>query len=119
MSCFGKDSKLEPQKLLGIVARTLHAAPVLSPLLIEQTLAVDPYTTLLKQSNLAEEIEHVRITPAALSLEELSKLWTAFQGSYRMGAAYLVSVVLIEAQRPTRAAVPHRSFRGRAVDGHA
>jgi len=41
-----------------------------------------------------------------LNTEEMSKLWTATQTHYRPTAAYHVSVVLIESQYPTRAALP-------------
>jgi hypothetical protein len=51
-------------------------------------------------------VELLRVTPHTLNTEEISKLWTATQSSYRPTAAYHVSVVLIEATRPARAALP-------------
>ena len=45
----------------------------------------------------------------------MSRLWTAIQAHYRPTAAYVVSVVLIEARQPTRQALPvlaGRSTRG-------
>jgi hypothetical protein len=55
---------------------------------------------------LQEQIERVRITPQPLSLEEMSKLWTAFQTQYRISAAYQVEVVLIESTRLARTPLP-------------
>jgi hypothetical protein len=52
------------------------------------------------------QVEHVRITPQPMSLEEMSKLWTTFQTNYRLSVAYAVSVVLIESTRQTNAALP-------------
>ena len=48
----------------------------------------------------------MRITLQPLPLEELSKLWTAFQTPYRTSAAYQVSVVLIESTRPAKTPLP-------------
>src|SRR5262249_52402968 len=41
-----------------------------------------------------------------LSTEDLSKMWTAMQARYRPTMAYVVSVVLIQATDPVRAAPP-------------
>ena len=47
-------------------------------------------------SELAEQVEQIKITPQSLNTEEISRMWTAFQAHYRPTAAYQVSVVLIE-----------------------
>jgi hypothetical protein len=57
-------------------------------------------------SELAEQVEQIKIIPEALNTEELSNLWPAFQAKYRPTAAYQVSVVLIESRRSTRPALP-------------
>jgi len=107
VSCFGRENALVPQKLLGIVARTMHAVPVLTPPMIEAALTIAPYATLLTGSNLAGEIEQVRFTPAALSLEELSRLWSVFfQTPYLLSAIYQASVVLIESDETPQTALP-------------
>jgi hypothetical protein len=48
----------------------------------------------------------VRITWQPIALEEMSKMWAAFQTNYRLSAAYQVSVVQIESTRPTRTPLP-------------
>jgi hypothetical protein len=48
----------------------------------------------------------VRLTPQAVSTEDIYKLWTAFQARYRATAAYVASVVLIQRQRAARASLP-------------
>jgi hypothetical protein len=63
----------------------------------------------LSTSELAEQVEQIKITPESLSTEEMSRLWTAFQSNYRPTAMYQVSVVLIESRRSTRAALPVRA----------
>ena len=60
----------------------------------------------LRASDLADQFEQIKITPAEMDTEELSKLWTALQAHYRPTAPYLVTVVLIEAAKPARAPLP-------------
>jgi hypothetical protein len=113
----GDDAQLEPQRLLGAVASALHAQPVLSRAAVAKALAD---FTFLRTSNFGDQVERVRFTPTSLSLEEFSKLWSAFfQIEYSLSAVYQASVVLIESedrpvaalpvQRRTVAVVPFRS----------
>jgi hypothetical protein len=62
------------------------------------------------------QIDRVKITPYALSLDEISKLWTTFQTQYRITVAYEVSVVLIESTRPTKTPSPVLT-RGKTDEG--
>jgi len=45
------------------------------------------------------QVERMRITPLATSVEEMARLWTIFQTNYRLSTAYEVSVALIESDR--------------------
>jgi hypothetical protein len=65
-----------------------------------------PAFQALAASDLADQVELIKITPDAVSPDEMSKLWTAIQSHYRPSAAYQVSVVLIEATRPGRSPLP-------------
>lgn len=60
----------------------------------------------LADNDLANQIERVRITPLPQSVDELSKLWTAFQTNYRTSAAYEAAVLLIDSQAAIRAPLP-------------
>jgi hypothetical protein len=104
----GNESQLEPQRLLGSVARTLHERPLLTAQMIQDTLA-DPSFGFLAGSNLADEVERVKFTPSVMSLEELSKLWSVFfQAPYALSTAYQGTVVLIESDETPRTALPVR-----------
>jgi hypothetical protein len=111
----GDDADLVPQLLLGAVARQLHAEPVLGPDQIAQAVADETgsgaYGHFLQSSDLADQIELVRITPANLSLEELNKLWMTFPNAdYVLSAAYVAGVVLIETgDEPPGTAPPPRA----------
>lgn len=90
----GNDDQLEPQRLLGAVANTLNAQPLLSR---QNILNAITHNAFLAHSNLADQLERIRFTPTSLSLEEFSKLWSVFfQIEYSLSAAYQASVVLIE-----------------------
>jgi hypothetical protein len=97
---------LETHQLLGNVVRAMHERPVLTREMIKATLAISTYG-YLAGSNLDQEVELVKFTPLALSLEELSKLWSVFfQTPYALSIAYQASVVLIESEETVRQALP-------------
>lgn len=111
---------LHAEILLGHGMQILHESPGLSRDAIRRGLGVPnvvqpgPGNSLpadlqaISTSELAEQFEAIKITPAFLSMDEMSKLWSALQSKYRPSAAYSVSVVLIQATRPTRAPLPVR-----------
>lgn len=109
LTFYGIEAQLEPQRVLGSVVRALHARPVLTRGIIRQTIAKPAYL-FLANSNLADAIELVKITPLPLSLEELSKLWSVyFQTQYSLSVAYQGTVVLIESEESTQSALPVRA----------
>ncbi|HEX4292984.1 MAG TPA: DUF4255 domain-containing protein [Rhizomicrobium sp.] len=99
-----------PEIIMGFAMQMLHETGVLSRELIAK--ALDPmappsdFIPQLKFAELAEQIEQIRVTPAALTVDDISKLWTGFQGRYRMSVAYIVTVVLIQTLRSTRSSLP-------------
>ena len=116
ITAYGKDP-LDIEMVLGWAAQLLHERPVLSRQAISDLLVpLSPGNTTNKEtaiqtSGLAEQADLIRLTPHPLSTEEISKLWTAFQAKYRPSLAYKASVVLIERDLPTRAALPVRERR--------
>jgi Pvc16 N-terminal domain len=91
------DANAAVHQVLGRAMRVLHDQPLLGP---------EDIRASLPGNDLHLQIERVRITPQPLSLDEVSKLWTAFQTQYRISAAYQACVVLIESQRPARTPLP-------------
>jgi hypothetical protein len=100
--------------LLGYAMHLLHERPVLDRAAIHRALSPSPLDVsmlppafqALAASDLADQVELIKVTPAAMSSDEMSKLWSAIQSHYRPSAAYQVSVVLIEATRPGRSPLP-------------
>ena len=103
--------------LLGFAMQLMHEHPVLARADIAKALA-PPSPSVpsslpeslrdLSTSELADQVELIKLTPEPLSTEEISKIWTAFQSHYRPTAAYEASVVLIESKMPTRPSLPVR-----------
>lgn len=104
-------------RLLGRAMRALHDHPVLSADDIKG--ALDPAD--VQKFDLYEQVEHVRITPQPLSMDEMSKLWAMFQSKYRISTAYQASVVLIESTRQTKTPLPvlRRGPQDQGVDTQA
>ena len=103
----GSDDALEPQRMLGAVASTLTSQPLLSTQNIQ---AAAVHYSFLAGSGLDSQVERVRFTPTALSLEEFTKLWSAFfQVEYSLSAAYQASVVLIESSDTPQEGLPVQS----------
>ena len=100
--------------LLGYAMQLLHETPILTRKMINDTLkpplppevSLPPGIKMLSTSDLAEQVETIKICPEILTTEEMSRLWTATQGRYRPTAAYQLSVVLIQETKPVRAALP-------------
>ncbi len=107
-------AELHSEILLGYAMHLLHETPVLDRQAIRTALSggtvpgsiLPPAYQALAAADLADQVEQIRITPMTMSTEEMSKLWSALQAHYRPTAAYHVSVVLIEAQRAKRSALP-------------
>lgn len=96
------------EMILGYAMQLLHDTPIVPRDEIRRMLAPRPGRGEddLRPSDLAEQVEQIKICLAPLNVEELSKLWSAFQSRYRPSAAYQVSVALIESARPVRAPLP-------------
>jgi hypothetical protein len=96
--------------LLGAAMQVLHETPALGREAIRAALKPGPsrpnMPKQLELAGLADQLEQVRITPLNYNLDDLARLWAAIQVPLRPSAAYQVSVVLIDAARSRRAALP-------------
>lgn len=108
--------ELHGEILLGYGMQLLHETPVLVRDAIRRSLVpiasadaggdLPPELLILSTSELADQIEQIKMTSESLSTEETSKLWAAFQAKYRPSAAYQATVVLIESRKSTKSALP-------------
>lgn len=119
LTAYGR-SDFHAEILLGYAMHVLHERPWLDRASIRDALApgplglsmFPPHLQALSQSDLADQMEAIKIVPSELGAEGMSRLWSAIQTHYRPSAAYQVSVVLIEGTRPARSPLPVLS-RGR------
>ncbi|HEY0558268.1 MAG TPA: DUF4255 domain-containing protein [Thermoanaerobaculia bacterium] len=111
-SFYGDEGHLEPHRLLGGTLRALHARPIVTRAAIRDTLA-DPQFGFLAGSDLADDIDVVRITPLGLTLQELSQLWMGIfsKTDYALSVAYRASAVLLTADDTPSPAPPVRERR--------
>jgi hypothetical protein len=116
LSFYGDEQALEPDRMVGAVARDLHARPVLSAQAISDAIAG---RAELSGSDLGTAFEQVKFVPAQLSLDEISKLWSVMvQTPHVLSVAYQGTVVLIDAEETPGAALPvlRRGEADRGVD---
>jgi hypothetical protein len=107
LTFYGNDSELEPQRLVGNALSALTAHPILTRTDIARIVQAVDY---LKDSDLADQVESVRLSPLSLNLEEMSKLWSVFfQTPYALSVAYQACVVLIQSEATPQPALPVRA----------
>jgi hypothetical protein len=125
LTFFGDAARQVPERLLGAAVTELHTRPVLDRQRIRDVIQTQQATKpFLAQSDLADQVELVKLTPLPLNLEELSKLWSVFfQVPYALSVAYEAAVVLLEPQGvapqqalPVRGPAPPDGRDGRRID---
>ena len=98
------------EMILGHTMQVLHENPILPREIIRAKLKPSAVPTnpelALADSELADQIEQVKVSLEKLTTEEISRLWTALGADYRPSIAYRVTVVLIGARASTKTALP-------------
>lgn len=113
ITAYGKE-EFHADALLGYAMQVLHENPVLTRAMVNATLkpslpvgvTLPPGLTMISTSDLAEQLEVVKISPAYLGTEEMARLWSAMQAKYRPTAVYNLSVVLIDANKTSKSPLP-------------
>lgn len=105
LTAYGEDA-LHADVLLGHGMQAFHETPVLARDYITAILASTPINGI-GTSGLADQIEQIKVTPEILSIEDISKLWAAFQTPhFRPMGAYKATVLLIESRKSPKQALP-------------
>jgi hypothetical protein len=103
-------TQFDPEILLGWAMQVFHEIPIVPREVVQDALTAlgtaTPENKLLSASTLANQVESLRITPEALSNDDISRLWMAFQTNYRPTASYLVTVVLIQETQAVKSNLP-------------
>lgn len=94
LSFYGDESSLQPQRAMGVALTALHSWPVLDRAWLASTIAS---SADLSGGDLDQQPVAVRITPAAMELEDLSRIWSVLlQTAYVPTVPYVVTAVLLE-----------------------
>jgi hypothetical protein len=114
LTAYGR-TDLQAEVLLGYGMELMHETGIISrdairtalnpPAPVDGSLLPSVYQAL-KATDLADQVETIKITPAVMDLDAISNLWSAIQSHYRPTAPYLVTVVLIQTRRPVRSPLP-------------
>jgi hypothetical protein len=111
VSAYG-GNQFDPEILLGWAMQVFHETPVVPRQVIQDALnglgSSSAEAQLISTSTLANQIEHIKITPETLTTEEIYRLWAAFQTHYRPTTSYRVSVVVIQRTQTFKSNLPVR-----------
>ncbi|HEX9200065.1 MAG TPA: DUF4255 domain-containing protein [Acidobacteriaceae bacterium] len=98
----------QAEALLGYALMMLHENPVMTRDDIRHAFTAlpaqyptNPLSTAIGTSELADQIEMIKILPSPLGREEMAWLWTALKADYRPTYPFQVSVVLMMPKRET------------------
>jgi hypothetical protein len=95
VTCFGKEERYEPEKLLALATLAVLKTPELTNDRIARTIA-GAAGAGLAGSDLASQHERVRLAIQPLSSDELLRLWSLFSPSpYRLSIVCIASVVTL------------------------
>lgn len=95
---------MQAHKIVASAMRILHEKPVLTRDVIRATISAQ---SDLANSDLADQLELIKVTHEPLSLDEITKLWSSFfQTHYRISIAYQATLVLIESKQEPKPTLP-------------
>ncbi|MFL6301906.1 MAG: Pvc16 family protein [Candidatus Sulfotelmatobacter sp.] len=121
VSAYGKN-ELDPEILLAWTMQLFHENAIMSRQSVQtlltamgSSLGATPEMIAVAKTDLAEQVELIKILPEALSNEEISKLWMAFNTHYRPTTSYQVSVVLIQEKQAFKSNLPVQSRKVKAI----
>ena len=92
-----QNDDLMAHQILASAMRIMEENAILTKKVIRDTVAtVSKLTFGDRSSDLADQIENIRLSFSNISIEELSNIWSSSQTNYRLSATYQASVVLLE-----------------------
>lgn len=98
VTAYGEDEREEAaQYFLGQAMRVLHDNAVIPRA---------KFNDVIPEALVHRQIEQITISQRPMTIEDMSKLWSMFQTQFRISAAYVVTVVLIDSRTATKSAPP-------------
>ncbi len=105
------NNDLLAHRILASAMGVLHEKPMLTREIIHDTIhpsnGATPLDDDLKDSDLENQAELVKLAHQPLSLEDITKLWSSFfQSRYRISVSYQATMVLLESEKQPRRVLP-------------
>ena len=103
------NDELIVQQILARAMTTLNENPILTRKTIRD--AIDAQTNKIGKSDLADQVELVKLNFQHISLEEITRLWSSFfhQTNYRISVAYQATVILLDSKQQPKPTLPVQS----------
>lgn len=110
---FGDDSRLDPQRLLGLVAGGLNAEPYVPRDMLRSAIATTPWLNGGDQELPREEIV---VTPLNMAPDAMARLWSEFVNvPYQLTQLYTATPIAIEYKLQVEPVLPVRRIGLRAI----
>lgn len=111
---FGDDSRLDPQRLLGLVAGGLNAEPYVPRDMLRSAVATTPW---LAGSGVHElPREEIVVTPLNMAPDAMARLWSEFVNvPYQLTQLYTATPIAIEYKLQVEPVLPVRRIGLRAI----
>lgn len=110
---FGDDAKLDPQRLLGLVAGGLNAEPYIPRDTLRAAIASTPW---LGGGDQPLPCDEIIVTPMSMPADALARLWSEFVNvPYQLTQLYTATPVSIEYTLPVQPVLPVRRIGLSAV----
>jgi len=106
LTAYGLGGEIDTHHLMAHAMSIVHDTGYLDRSAIEAS--VNAPGSPVAGSDLADQVELVKLAPQMLTEEDLYRLWTVFQTSYRLSVGYQASVVLIQRTVETQREWPVR-----------
>ena len=106
LTAYGLGSEIDTHHLMAHAMSIVHDTGYLDRSAIETS--VNAPGSPVAGADLADQIELVKLAPQMLTEEDLYRLWTVFQTSYRLSVGYQASVVLIQRTAQIQSGPPVR-----------
>ncbi|HWU94724.1 MAG TPA: Pvc16 family protein [Sphingomonas sp.] len=115
---FGDDARLDPQRLLGLVAGGLNAEPYVPRDMLRSAVATTPWLAGGGDQELPRE--EIVVTPLNMAPDAMARLWSEFVNvPYQLTQLYTATPIAIEYKLPVEPVLPVRRIGLRAVPSRA
>jgi len=115
---FGDDSRLDPQRLLGLVAGGLNAEPYVPRDMLRSAVATTPWLAGSGDQELPRE--EIVVTPLNMAPDAMARLWSEFVNvPYQLTQLYTATPIAIEYKLQVEPVLPVRRIGLRAIPSRA